>query len=60
MAVSYTAKIKFDLSDPLKVQMVQSAIDEAFQKINFSPFETGKMPASDISVDVTKTSGQKG
>ncbi len=59
MSVSYTAKVTFDLSDPLKVQMVQSAIDDAFQKINFSPFETGKMPASAISVDVTKTSKQK-
>jgi AMMECR1 domain-containing protein len=60
MAVSYTVKVNFDLTDPLKVQMVQSAIEEAFQKINFSPFETGKMPASAISVDVAKTSKPKG
>lgn len=59
MAVSYSAKISFDLSDPLKVQMVQSAIEDAFKKINFSPFETGKMPPSAVSVDVMKTSKQK-
>lgn len=56
MAATYTAKVTFDLSDPLKVQMVGSAIEEAFQKINFSPFETGKMQPTGITVDVSKGS----